>query len=269
MLVLCVSMIACGRTPRTGGDDTAAAAFFAVARDWEPHLTDPERDRAELERIVARVAEAASRDPGASRADVLNRTIFGELGFVREVDDPDLRFVLLPSVLTLRRGSCVGLGTLYLAIAERLGWHARGVIVPGHFFVRLRERGSTVDIELLRQGEKMSAQWYRERFPIPGGGAAEYERPLALNEVVGVIEYDVGNARKRAERFTDARRAYRRSREHFPDFAEAHASLGVVAHLLGALDEARAAYEAARKVNPNLPGIQQNVDLLDAESSAH
>jgi len=211
---------------------------------------------------------ASRRDPNASQRELLNQTIFGELGFAREVDDPDLRFVLLPSVLKLRRGSCVGLGTLYIAIAERLGWDASGVMVPGHFFVRLRDHGAPVDVELLRRGETMPAAWYRERFPIQGGGAAAYGRPLTRSEVVGVIEYDVGNARKRDERFSEARRAYRRSREHFPDFAEAHASLGAVAHLLGALDEARAAYQSAREVNPNLPGLQQNIELLEAESSA-
>jgi hypothetical protein len=35
--------------------------------------------------------------------------------------------------------------------------------------------------------------------------------------------------------------------------------------LAGALDEAAAAYARARALDPKLPGLDQNVELLDAE----
>jgi tetratricopeptide (TPR) repeat protein len=92
---------------------------------------------------------------------------------------------------------------------------------------------------------------------------------LALAEVLGVIEYDVGNERRRKGRWADAQHAYERARKHFPDFAEAHASLGALAQLMGALDEAKGHYEAARRVNPNLPGLDRNLELLESERSAH
>jgi hypothetical protein len=41
-----------------------------------------------------------------------------------------------------------------------------------------------------------------------------------------------------------------------------------MAQLLGALDRARSAYEAAKHANPNLPGVQNNLELLDAERGA-
>src|SRR5205823_13318274 len=60
---------------------------------------------------------------------------------------------LLPSVLGARRGSCLGLGALYLIVAERIGLPLDGVRVPGHFFVRTRG-SSPRNIELLHRGER-------------------------------------------------------------------------------------------------------------------
>src|SRR5262249_55046918 len=130
--------------------------------------------RGELERIAAAVRSAVREHPDEPPVAVMNQVVFGRLGFVREVDDGDLRFVLLPSVLRARRGNCVGLGSLYLALAEALEWPASGAIVPGHFFVRIEERGRWRNVELLRQGEEMPDAWYPVRFPAPGAGAPEY-----------------------------------------------------------------------------------------------
>jgi tetratricopeptide (TPR) repeat protein len=195
----------------------------------------------------------------------LNVLLFERLGFVREVEDTDLRFVLLPSVLRERRGSCVGLGTLYLALTEALEVTAHGVLRPGHFYVRLEESGKHTNVELLRRGEFMPDSWYDHRFPVPGGAAKEYGRPLTPDETLGVVEYNVGNQRRREHRIDDAHQAYARAVGHFPDFAEAHASLGTALHLLGRLDEAAASYRTAKRVNPHLPHVEDNLSLLETE----
>jgi hypothetical protein len=201
-----------------------------------------------------------------SRADALNRVIFGELDFAREVDDTDLRFVSLQSVLETRRGSCVGLGTLYIALGELLGWRVEGVLVPGHFYVRVDENGKRRNVELLRRGEEMPDAWYAKRFPVPGRGAREYGRGLSAKEVLGVVEYDIGKERLRQTRWSEARRAFRLSTSLFPQFAESNASLGETAHLLGTFEEARRGYGAAQRENPDLPGLERNLELLRAET---
>jgi regulator of sirC expression with transglutaminase-like and TPR domain len=242
--------------------------LLAVARDASDGETlDDGWSRAELARLAHAVQAAldAQRD---SQRGALVESLFAREGFVREVDDAGLAFVLLPSVLKSHRGSCVGLGTLVLALAEQLGWRAQGVMVPGHFFVRITEHGVPHNLELLRRGEEMSDAWYAGRWPIPGGIAPEYARELSVSEVRGVIEFDIGNERRRQGRVLEAQRAFDRARTHFPDFAEAHASAGAMAQLLGALDRARSAYEAAEHANPNLPGVEKNLELLDAERGA-
>ena len=224
--------------------------------------------RQELRRIATAVRERETRNPEASRVEVLSETLFGALGFVREVDDTDLKFVLLPSVLVERRGTCVGLGSLYLALAEELGLKAHGVMLPGHFYVEFEDGSRSRSVELLRKGEEMPNEWYRTRYPVEGVGAKAYGRALSNEEVLGVIAYDVGNERRREKRLVEARMAYEQAVRHFPGLPEAHASLGAVFHLLGALAEAKLAYEAAARIRADLPGLRANVARLEEERDA-
>jgi regulator of sirC expression with transglutaminase-like and TPR domain len=231
------------------------------------HISEESSDWSldELTRI-ARLAESAlAADRARSPAAVLSQLLFGQLGFVREVEATELEYVFLPGVLERRRGSCVGLGTLFLALAEALGWSASAVMMPGHFYVRVHEHGQARNVELLRAGEALPDSWYSQRFPVPGGSAREYARPLTNSEVLGVVAYNVGNERRRQRRLLEARAAFLRATQAFPELSEAHASLGAVEQLLGNLDGAGASYARARAAHPHLPGLEQNLALLERE----
>jgi len=259
-------VVACSRPERRARP--AMDPLLAVGRDFgETAAADDVFAQAELERIATKVARSGGGGEAAAGARVerLNRVVFTELGFAREVESTALACVLLQPVLRHRRGSCVGLGSLYLALAERLELPLAGVLLPGHFFVRTSEAGALSNIELLRRGEAMPDHWYRSKYPTQEGEATAYGRALTKTEVRGVVEYDVGNERRRQGRLDEARRAFARAIEHFPDFAEAHASLGSVLHLLGSLEAAELAYAAARKANPRLPGLDWNLELLARE----
>jgi tetratricopeptide (TPR) repeat protein len=154
---------------------------------------------------------------------------------------------------------------LFLALADAVGITASGVMMPGHFYVRAVERGQPHNVELLRAGEMMSDAWYAQRFPIPGGSAHEYGRPLSTAEVLGVVDYNLGNERRRQLRLSEARAAFQRAINAFPQLAEAHASLGAVEQLLGNLTAAANSYQRAREANPHLPGLEQNLALLTEE----
>lgn len=238
---------------RRAGALSAAAEHFA----WN-----------ELHQIVSLVRGEMQRAAPEAALGVLAEVLFAQLGFAREVDDKSLAFVLLPNVLRGRRGSCVGLGMLLLVIAEALGQRAQGILMPGHFYVRLWAGARSRNVELLRRGEAMPEAWYAKRFPVPGEGAREYARPLSNAEALGVVEYDVGTERRRQLRLDEARAAYERAIRGFPDFAEAHASLGATLHLLGRLDEAQASYERAKRLNPALEGVTWNRALLEEEQRA-
>jgi regulator of sirC expression with transglutaminase-like and TPR domain len=251
---------------RHGGGANASFARRALTAGHsfgEGTESDETSGLAELTRLAGEVRRA-ERSHGSLLA-ALNASVFGSLGFAREVNDPSLVFVLLPSVLKGQRGSCVGLGLLYLSLAELLALPMECIVRPGHFYVRVPREGGHVNVELLRQGEAMPDAWYDERFPIPGGKARAYGRPLSPDETLGVVAYNVGNERQARGRLEEARSAFARAAQAFPELAEAHASLGRTQHLLGALAAAEGAYAAARAANPALPGLDQNLELLRRE----
>jgi regulator of sirC expression with transglutaminase-like and TPR domain len=209
------------------------------------------------------VAESPSRR--GALLPVLNASVFQTLGFEREVNDRALAFMFLPSVLKRRRGGCVGLGMLYLSLAELLALPMECILRPGHLYVRVPGPAGHTNVELLRKGEAMPDSWYEQRFPIPGGRAPAYARPLSEEELLGVIAYNVGNDRQANGRLSEAQSAFERATRAFPELGEAHASLGRTLHLRGALGAADAAYAAARKVHPALPGLDDNIALLRSE----
>jgi regulator of sirC expression with transglutaminase-like and TPR domain len=222
------------------------------------------RARRALAAVIGRVEQGFAGDKPAA---ALARVVFDELGFAREIEDPDLRFMRLPAVLASKRGSCYGLAGLYLALGERLGpthgFSLSGVLVPGHFFVRLTDSAGSHNLELLRRGEEMSESWYRERYQVPD--APEYLRPLTTAEALAIFDFNVGNDLRRSWRLPEAAAAYARAAAAFPQLAEAHASLGLVRHLQGRLEEALAAYQAAQAANPHLPGLDRNLSVLRGE----
>lgn len=223
---------------------------------------------AELARFADEAEHELSETAPRSSADVLSELMFDRWGFAREVRDTNLDFVLLPGVLERRRGSCVGLGTLFLALADALDRPAWGVMRPGHFYAQTRESAGLRSVELLRGGEAMTDEWYARRFPVPAGSAREYGRPLSGGEAIGVVHYNVGNERRRQLRLPEARAAFLRAIREFPELSEAHASLGAVAQLLGDRQSAVESYARARALNPELPGIEQNLALLNGEDRA-
>lgn len=222
----------------------------------------------ELARLAALARQQIDAGDKLAPGRTLATLLFEQWGFVREVSEDSLNYVLLPSVVERRRGNCVGLGSLFLALADELQIPAAGVLMPGHFYVRASGPSGWQNIELLRSGEVMPDQWYHERFPIPGKAARAYARPLTNDEVLGVVAYDVGNERRRQLRMPEARVAYARAVQAFPDLAEAHASLGAVEQMFGNWHVAAECYRNAREVNPHLPGVTENLALLEAEQGA-
>jgi tetratricopeptide (TPR) repeat protein len=121
------------------------------------------------------------------------------------------------------------------------------------------------NLELLRAGEVMPDDWYRQKYGVPRVGGAAYLRALAPAEVAAVLRFNLANQLRERGRLEPARAAYQRAAEEFPTFPEAHASLGLTLHLLGRLPQARQAYRTARTLSPTLPGLERNLAVLEAE----
>jgi regulator of sirC expression with transglutaminase-like and TPR domain len=258
-------LLAAGCWPeRDGPDAPLARRLLGAGQPFGEGAPDQEAPGlSELRRIARVVAEA--RSGHGSLLLALNASVFQSLGFAREVNDRAPEFTLLPPVLKSRRGGCVGLGLLYLSLAELLTLPMECILRPGHLYVRVPGLEGHTNVELLRKGEAMTDDWYENRFPIPGGSAKAYGRPLSNDELLGVIAYNIGNDRQAHGKLSQARSAFERATRAFPDLAEAHASLGRTLHLLGALGAADAAYTRAQAVYPALPGLDGNLALLRSE----
>jgi regulator of sirC expression with transglutaminase-like and TPR domain len=257
----------CARRAPHAPPGPTASALIAVAADLGATPADVEAAWRELEAIADRV-RGAHRRTGGDWVDDMNAVVFGELGYEREIESRDLRFIRLPSVIAQRRGSCVGLGALYLALGERVGVALDGVMVPGHFFVRRRAaspEASARNVELLRRGEAMPDEWYRGKYGPWPSGASAYFRPLSASEVVAVHWFNAGNHLRAARDLPRAAIAYEHAAAEFPELAEAKASLGAVRQLQGALGEAEAAYEDAARARADLPGLAENIAVLKRE----
>jgi tetratricopeptide (TPR) repeat protein len=242
------------------------SALFTVGSEFGTDLDSTTHAWMRLQDIAQRV-EKRQRNSHADIADDINAVVFGELGFEREIASTATRFFSLASVISDQRGSCLGLGALYLAIGERIGVPLDGILLPGHFFVRTRGPGAR-NVELLRRGEAMPDEWYRRKYgPWPAQGSA-YARPLSVSELAGIHWFNRGNEARAAGDLPAAERAYLRTTADFPNFAEAHASLGSVRQLRGALAEADASYREAARLYPELPGLARNRLLLKQQLDA-
>jgi hypothetical protein len=257
--------IGCRGSPSARPPGPIASALVALAADFGASPTAIADAWVELEAIAARV-ENGHRQSHADLLDDVNSVVFGQLGYAREIESDDVRFFRLPSVIADRRGSCLGLGALYLALAERLDLPLDGILVPGHFFVR-RPGVEPRNVELLRRGEAMPDAWYRAKYgPFPAEGeSSTYFRALTVSELIAVHWFNAGNYLRAARDFPGAERAYARATAEFPEFAEAQASLGAVRQLTGALAAAATAYQAAARARTDLPGLDRNVALLRQE----
>ena len=77
---------------------------------------------------------------------------------------------------------------------------AWGVLVPGHFFVQVRDRTGVRNVEMLRGGEAMPESWYRNEVRRPRRRLPAYLRPLTPGEVLAVVRFNLGNHQREARR---------------------------------------------------------------------
>jgi regulator of sirC expression with transglutaminase-like and TPR domain len=268
-VILCLACVGCRSPARSieESDPPLTRALLGIAKQAAQHrlvykrqLPDRSETRRRLAEVVARARSRLAR-AGDHPVETLNRLIFDELGFHREVDDTSVRWMLLPAVLAEKRGSCLGLAGLYLSLSEHLDLPIRGVLVPDHFFVRHERGEKRRDLELLKRGKQMPRSWYLRKYRVPEDNPL-YLRSLKARESLAVFRFNLANALREKGRHPQALALYKEVVAILPDFAEAQANLGLTYHRLGRLPRAERAYLRARAANEGLPGLQRNLDAL-------
>lgn len=188
----------------------------------------------------------------------INRYLFEEQHFqsVKSADNPDDLF--LHVVLDHKRGYCLSLSILYLAVGERLGLPLYGVVVPGHFFVRYDDGQTRLNIETTAGGGMPEDAYYRETFQPPAGHKL-YMANLDKRQTLGCFFNNLGNSYRSVGQIEQAFVELTRAVQINPSLAEARTNLGNLYLQKGQIQQAVQEYRQALSLLPNDPKTLNNL----------
>lgn len=151
----------------------------------------------------------------------------------------------LMRVIDTRRGLPVVLGLIYLHVAGKLGWAARGLDFPARFLVRLEHDGERLICDPFDGGRSLEPRNMREIYKAVAGNQAEltldHYRPTGNRNILLRIQNNVKVRYLRADRLDEALEVI----ELMLLFAPAEASLWRESGLLNArLDRVKEAVAA-------------------------
>ena len=222
----------------------------------------------EIDRLAARLRPALGdrTDPRRVVA-ALNRFVFEEEGFTYDPVPGNTWNYLPDRVLARRRGNCLGLTVLYLALAERLGLPLRAVYLPSHCFLRYEDRGVRINIETAERGAAWDDARYARVFGVTDD--RPYLRSLGTKETIGVFLKSLGAARSRAGREVEALALYRAASLYFPGLPDVAYNAGISYQKMGRVDEAVEEYRRALALDPALAAARDNLGVALARQGRY
>jgi tetratricopeptide (TPR) repeat protein len=240
--------------------DIGTAALI-VAEEWSD-MVHGRRYQSALDEmayeIQARINE--KRVAGSYKAVyVLNDYLHKELGFksVKEASDPNDLF--LHSVMDNKRGYCLSLSILYLAIGERLGLPLYGVVAPGHFFVRYDNGRIRFNIETT-SGSFPDDEYYNNKFAVPEGDKQSiYMQNLNKLQSMGCLFNNFGTVYMAVDNLDAAQRAMELAVEINPGLAESRVNLGNIYLRKDRIDDAIYEYQQAIEISPSDGKVYYNL----------
>jgi regulator of sirC expression with transglutaminase-like and TPR domain len=197
--------------------------------------------------------EAAALGKSPVSLDALNTHFFGPAGFSSLTDSAAPEGSSIAAVLENRRGTCVGLAIVYLAMAQRLGLDAHAVATPVHLFVRVRlPDGSVRNVELMEGGIHLDDDIYRRRYRIDPAAieAGVFMRDLTNEEAVAHLLSNQGVALSKQDKPRKALERYRKALKLHPTLVAAWYNYGIDLMNLGRLKKALAAFDSAISIYP-------------------
>ena len=209
----------------------------------------------------AMAAAAAAPDPDSARIAMLNAFVFDSLAIVPLDADTTLAASVPSLALARRKGSCVALVLVYLALGQALDLPLVPVFLPGHVCIRFRGHGRARYLETLRRGIARSDSFYRETFSLsqrPWYSLADAKPEQALAALV----FNLGNARLSHGDLATAAEEFRLAGEALPGFPEALGNQGVCLWLQGDKAGAKAKFLAALEGDSLSPPALRNLVLF-------
>lgn len=231
------------------------------SRDLLGLPVDPSLPGREIARLADRLRhEVSGADDGGEVVEAFRRIVLVEEGFTYDKSASDPGNYLLESVLARKKGNCLGLSMLYLALSDRLDLPFRGVYVPSHCFVRYEGNGAHWNVEFGEGGASWEDDRYRREFRIRPGRPYLYS--LAPAEMLGVFLKTLGAGYSRKGREEDALRLYDEAGVIFPGLPDVPYNAGVSLQKLGRLGEAEGKYRRALDLDPEMAAARDNLGVL-------
>ena len=237
-------------------------AALIVSEQWSDAVAGRQCQR-QLDDMAYEIRErlqAKKIKTGPLAIEIINQYLFDELGFssLKEATDPNDLF--LHTVLKNKKGYCLSLSVLYLAIGERLGIPLYGVVVPGHFFVRYDDGRLRFNIETTSKGGNASDEDYIKKFKVPAQtNGSIYMKNLNALETLGCFFNNLGNSYIEVGNKKQAQEALERAVEINPALPESRTNLGNIYLEAGRVDEAIRQYRYALQNGPDDAKVHNNM----------
>ncbi len=236
-------------------------AALVLSRQWasEKNIQRYRNRIDDMALEVLRRMDAKRIGPDARAIPILNEYLFEEEGFqaVKTADNPDDLF--LHTVLDKKKGYCLSLSVLYLAVAERIGLPVYGVVVPGHFFVRYDDGQRRYNIETTSRGGTVDNQHYIKQFKPPKSENSIYLTNLSTHQTFGCFFNNLGNGYATIGDIDTAQTWLERAARINPSLSEARTNLGNIYLRKGWYNDAVEQYRVAMRLVPSDPKIHNNL----------
>lgn len=153
--------------------DALAAITDKGSQDLLGHGIDRAELREKIRQLAWKVRSGIVEGGPQETAEAFRHAFFVVEGLVPDPEfgaKMEAETAILSTVLETKRGVCLSLSLLYLAVADEAGIPLHGVSVPGHFFIRYDQGGNPLNIETLdRGGATRKDSFYRKQFFVRRG----------------------------------------------------------------------------------------------------
>ncbi len=239
---------------------------------------DVDKLRVQLDELAASIEEkiGRNRDPHTV-IRIINDHFFNDYR-LRAIIDPYPEDFLLHDLLQRKKGRCMSLVALYMAIAERLDLPIVAVCVPEHIFARWlvkpkrrrlfrkKPEAEYINIETTLEGVSLADKRYLDMMgDTVSGSGSFYMRPLSRRETVGAYLSPLGSAMREQGQLDRAVTACKLAVDVNPADAEAWNNLGMTYRRQGRNDLATAAYLKALENLPDFAEVMNNLGSIQED----
>lgn len=249
-------------------------ASILLARNYYSDINRVQGNKIFNEIVNDIIEQIEGVDEPSEIVGIINKHLYKTLHISSIGNALDITYLLPNKVLECKKGHCMGLSLIYMAIAEKLQLPIFVKVVPSHIFVCYDDERNIFNIETTAGGHSLPDDSYNRFFPYPEKVVSSfYLRKLSKAELLGTFLSNLGAVLGEAGRNTDAFDAYKKALFLAPESAEIHTNIGNLYIKTGKAKKAKKFLHNAVNLDPMLWQARSNLALLyfkagDYEKSA-